>query len=134
MSEGTEVVQEQAQDQAQEEDKASSKRKTLSLGERIQVVDYLRSLAEPIVADSNVEIANIVSTGSGVEIGWQQLKYMIDDPTMAKWKLGDKVHVKSLLTSDDWKAVCATLATQLDSLSTIVLKLVDRIDVLEEKQ
>ena len=93
MSEGTEVLD-------QEEDKASAtKRKTLSLGERIKVVDYLRSQVEPIVADSNAAIAVVVSNGAKVDINWQQLKYMIDD--LADMNLGAKVHVKSLLISDD---------------------------------
>ena len=93
MSEGTEV------EAGQEEDKAAVKRKTLSLGERIKVVDYLRSLVEPIVADSNATIAALVSIGSGVDINWQQLKYMIDDLT--DMNLGAKVHVKSPPNSEE---------------------------------
>ena len=108
MSEGTEV------EAGQEEDKAAAKRKTLSLGERIKVVDYLRSLVEPIVADSNATIAALVSIGSGVEINWQQLKYMIDD--LEELKLGAKVHVRSLLSGEDerWAAMEAKLAALTD--------------------
>ena len=95
MSEDTAVIE-------QEDDKAAAtKRKTLSLGERIKVVDYLRSLVEPIVADSNAAVAAVVSDATKVDINWQQLKYMIDDPTMADWKLGAKVHVKSEASTQD---------------------------------
>ena len=109
MSEGTEV------EAGQEEDKAAAaKRKTLSLVQRIRVVDFLRSQVEPIVADSNAAVAALVSTGSGVEINWQQLKYMIDD--LEELKLGSKVHVKSLLSGEDerWAAMEAKLVALTD--------------------
>lgn len=73
----------------------SAKRKTLSLGERLKVIDYLRGLVEPIVADSSAAAALVVSAGSKVDINWPQLKYMFDDVTLEEWKLGTKVHVKS---------------------------------------
>lgn len=93
VQEGQEVVE-------QQEASTTKPRKTLSLGERIKIVDYLRSLVEPIVADSNAAIAAAVSAATGIELTWQHLKYMIDDQTVAEWKLGDKLHVKSLLSSE----------------------------------
>ena len=110
MSEGTEV------EAGQEEDKAAVKRKTLTMGERIKVVNHLRAQVEPIVADSNAAVAALVSGATGIEINWQQLKYMIDDPSMAEWNLGTKVHVKSLLSGEDerWAAMEAKLAALTD--------------------
>ena len=119
MSEGTEVLD-------QEEDKASAtKRKTLSLGERIKVVDYLRSQVEPIVADSNAAIAVVVSNGAKVEINWQQLKYMIDD--LEDMNLVAKVHVKSLLSEDDRMAALEArvvkLEKDIDQAANILLEI-----------
>jgi len=110
MSDGTEV------EVIQEEDKAAVKRKTLTMGERIKVVNHLRAQVEPIVADSNAAVAALVSGATGIEINWQQLKYMIDDPSMAEWNLGTKVHVKSLLSGEDerWAAMEAKLAALTD--------------------
>lgn len=113
--EAVEVVEQQ------EASTASNKRKTLSLGERIKVVDYLRSLVEPIVADSNAAVVAIVSDATKVELNWQHIKYMIDDPTMAEWKLGTKIHVKSLLTGDDDRI--AALEARVVQLEANVLKL-----------
>ena len=112
-NEGQEVVE--------QETSVASKRKTLSLGERIKVVDYLRSRAEPIVADSNAAVVAIVSDATKVELNWQHIKYMIDDPTMAEWKLGTKIHVKSLLASDDDRI--AALEARVVQLEANVLKL-----------
>lgn len=93
---------------------AASKRKTLSLMERVKVIDYLRSQPEPIVGDSNSAIAVHVSTATGVDINWSQLKYMLDELTDIN--LSAKVHVKTLLTGDDerWAAMEAKLAALTD--------------------
>ncbi len=120
----------------QEEVSSPSKRKTLSLGERIKVVDYLRSLVEPIVADSNAAVAAIVSDATKVELSWQHLKYMIDDPTMAEWKLGDKVHVRSLLTGDDairanYVALEVRFAQLEANLESVANGMAERITALE---
>ena len=112
--EGQEVVE-------QQEASTSKRKKTLSLGERIKVVDYLRSLVEPIVADSNAAVVAIVSDATKVELNWQHIKYMIDDPTVAEWKLGTKIHVKSLLTGDDDRI--AALEARVVQLEANVLKL-----------
>lgn len=80
-------------------EEATRKRTVLSLLERIKVIDYLRSLPEPIVADSNNEIAAKVSEAAGVTINWQQLKYMLDE--LAGMNLGAKVYVKSPLSVED---------------------------------
>lgn len=117
MSEGTSEVQEVFEQEAS----VANKRKTLSLGERIKVVDYLRSLVEPIVAESNAAVVAIVSDATKVELNWQHIKYMIDDPTMAEWKLGTKIHVKSLLTGDDDRI--AALEARVVQLEANVLKL-----------
>ena len=112
--EGQEVVE-------QQEASTSKRKKTLSLGERIKVVDYLRSLVEPIVAESNAAVVAIVSDATKVELNWQHIKYMIDDPTMAEWKLGTKIHLKSLLASDDDRI--AALEARVVQLEANVLKL-----------
>lgn len=117
--EGQEVVEQQAEQQ--ETSVAGKRKKTLSLGERIKVVDYLRSRAEPIVADSNTSVVAIVSEATKVELNWQHLKYMIDDPTAAEWNLGTKIHVKSLLASDDDRI--AALEARVVQLEANVLKL-----------
>lgn len=128
MSEGTAVVE-------QEDDKAATKRKALSLGERIKVVDYLRSLVEPIVADSNTAVAAVVSDATKVDINWQQLKYMIDDPTMADWNLGAKVHVKSTVTGEDqFQAKLAELEAVLRINADILTGIQERLTALEAKQ
>ena len=95
MSEGTEV------EAGQEEDKgaAAAKRKTLSLRDRIKVIDHLRAQAEPIIADSNAALAVMVSNATGVDINWAQLKYMIDE--LPDMNLNSKVHVKSMLSGED---------------------------------
>ena len=110
-SEGQEVVEQQAEQQ-----ESANKRKTLSLGDRVKVVDYLRSLVEPIVADSNSSVAAIVSGATGVDLSWQHLKYMIDDKTMAEWNLGSKIHIKSLLTSEGDRL--AALEARVSALET----------------
>ena len=102
----------------------TTKRKTLGLGERIKVVDYLRSLVEPIVADSGSAIAAVVSAATQVEINWQQLKYMIDD--LADMNLGSKVHVKSAATTDDDRI--AALEARIVQLESRMSVLAGRID------
>lgn len=135
MSEGTAVAE-------QEDDKAATKRKTLSLGERIKVVDYLRSLVEPIVADSNTAVAAVVSDATKVDINWQQLKYMIDDLT--DMNLGAKVYVKSVVSGEDDRMsvmekrlaeLAAYVYTMLDvKLEDISVTMSDRLAALEAKQ
>lgn len=117
MSEGTTT-------EVQEE--AASKRKVLSLGERMKIIDFLRSQPEPVVGDSNTAIATQVSAGSGVEIGWQQLKYMIDDPSLEEWKLGAKVHVRTLLSPEDERM--AAIEARLAQVEQRLSVLADRID------
>lgn len=68
MSEGTTEVASEAPAEG------TSKRKTLSLADRIKVVDYLRALVEPIVTDSNAAVAAFICEATGVEINWPQLK------------------------------------------------------------
>ncbi len=112
------------QDEIKTEETATSKRKTLSLGERIKVVDYLRMLVEPIVADSNSAVAAIVSDATKVEINWQQLKYMIDD--LAEFNLGSKIFVKSVATTDDDRI--AALELRIGQLESRMSILASRID------
>ena len=104
----------------------TTKRKTLGLGERIKVVDYLRSLVEPIVADSGSAIAAVVSAATQVEINWQQLKYMIDDLAEMNLDLGSKVHVKSAATTDDDRI--AALEARIVQLESRMSVLAGRID------
>lgn len=129
---------------------ATRKRTVLSLQDRIKVVDYLRSLPEPIIADSNNEIAAKVAEATKVAINWPQLKYMFEE--LPEMKLADKVHVKSLLSTDDQLqaayersvALEAAVKTQSESIASLVDSvqnllgvtdsLRDRIIALEEKQ
>jgi len=127
MSDGTEVAE-------QEEDKAAAtKRKTLSLSERIKVIDYLRAQAEPIIADSNAALAGMVSTATGVEINWAQLKYMIDE--LPDMNLGAKVHVKSMLTTEDQLQACyerdIEFLAKVQQLEAKIAALTDRVLHLE---
>jgi len=127
MSDGTEVAE-------QEEDKAAAtKRKTLSLSERIKVIDYLRAQAEPIIADSNAALAGMVSTATGVEINWAQLKYMIDE--LPDMNLGAKVHVKSMLTTEDQLQACyerdIEFLAKVQQLEAKLAALTDRVLHLE---
>ncbi len=110
------------QEETKTEETATNKRKTLSLGERIKVVDYLRSLVEPIVADSNSAVAAVVSAATGIELNWQQLKYMIDD--LEEMNLASKVYVKSAATTEDDRisALEARIA-QLESRMSLQEKL-----------
>lgn len=104
------------------EDKAT-KRKTLSLGERIKVVDYLRSLVEPVVADSQAAVASMVSDATKVEINWQQLKYMIED--LPEFNLSAKLHVKSALGEDDGLAALEKRVADLESRLSVVANRID---------
>jgi len=114
------------QEEVKPEETATNKRKTLSLGERIKVIDYLRSLVEPIVADSNSSVAAVVSAATGIELNWQQLKYMIDDATMAEWNLSSKVHVKAAFTSDDDRiSALEARIVQLESRMSLQEKLMN---------
>jgi uncharacterized protein (DUF697 family) len=89
-------------------------------------VDYLRSLVEPIVADSGSAIAAVVSAATQVEINWQQLKYMIDDLAEMNLDLGSKVHVKSAATTDDDRI--AALEARIVQLESRMSVLAGRID------
>jgi len=102
-----------------EQEASASKRKTLSLSDRFKVVDYLRSQPEPIVGDSSNAIAIHVSTATGVDINWAQLKYMLDELT--EMKLSAKVHVRTLLTPEDERmaAMEARLAQVEERLSEL---------------
>ena len=127
MSEGTTEVQEQ--------EAASSKRKTLSMGERYKVIDYLRAQVEPIAADSNAAVAALVSAATGIDINWQQLKYMIDDTSLAEWKLGTKVYVKSMLSVEDQLQSCydrdIEFLAKVSQLEAKLAALTDRVLHLE---
>ena len=114
------------QEETKTEETATNKRKTLSLGERIKVIDYLRSLVEPIVADSGSAVAAVVSAATQVEINWQQLKYMIDDLAEMNLDLGSKVHVKSAATTDDDRI--AALEARIVQLESRMSVLAGRID------
>ena len=139
---------------SEEADKAeaASKRKTLTMGDRTKVIDFLRSRVEPVSADSNQAIASLVSEGSKVDINWQQLKYMIEDESMAEWKLGEKIHLKVSVNSEDDRSIALesrisklethafsvdqsglSIAKGVSELADIVSKLTDRIIALEAK-
>jgi hypothetical protein len=105
----------------------TSTRRKLSLADRIKVIDYLRSQVEPIVADSNAAIASIVGTGSGVDISWTQLKYMLEE--LSELNLSAKVHVKSLLSEEDQRQ--ATYERSI-ALEAAVAKLESRVAALEK--
>ncbi len=112
------------QEETKTEELAPTKRRVLSLGEKVKVVDYLRSLVEPVVADSNSAVAAIVSAATGVDLNWQQLKYMIDD--LAEMNLGSKVYVKSATTNDDDRI--AALEARIVQLESRMSVLAGRID------
>jgi len=107
------------QEETKTEELAPTKWRVLSLGEKVKVVDYLRSLVEPVVADSNSAVAAIVSAATGVDLNWQQLKYMIDD--LAEMNLGSKVYVKSATTNDDDRiAALEARIVQLESRMSVL--------------
>ena len=114
---------------------SASKRKTLTMGERYKVIDYLRAQVEPIAADSNTAVAALVSGATGIEINWQQLKYMIDDPSLAEWKLGSKLYVKSMLSVEDQLQACyerdIEFASKVAQLESKLAALTDRVLHLE---
>ncbi len=62
-NEGAEVVDQEV----------ATKRKVMSLSERIKVIDFLRSQVEPIVGDSNAEVVSKISEATKVEMNWQQM-------------------------------------------------------------
>lgn len=113
----------------------ASKRKTLTMGERYKVLDYLRAQVEPIAADSNTAVAALVSGLTGIDINWQQLKYMIDDPSLAEWKLGTKVYVKSMLSVEDQLQACyerdIEFLSKVSQLEAKIVALTDRVLHLE---
>lgn len=116
-----------------EADKAAegSKRKTLTMGDRTKVIDCLRGRVEPFTAESNQAIASLVSEASKVDISWQQLKYMIDDESMAEYKLGEKVHLKLPLNLDDQaqalEARVVQLEEQMVQVTAAMLELTKRV-------
>ena len=112
-----------------EQEASASKRKTLSLSDRFKVVDYLRSQPEPIVGDSSAAIAIHVSTATGVDINWAQLKYMLDELT--EMKLSAKVHVRTLLTTEDERM--AALEAKVEGMSQDVAKLTDLFVKLSDR-
>lgn len=128
-SDGTEVEVEAGQ----EEDKATAKRKTLSLRDRIKVIDHLRAQAEPIIADSNAALAVMVSNATGVDINWAQLKYMIDE--LPDMNLNSKVHVKSMLSTEDQLQACyerdIEFLANVQKLEAKLVALTDRVLHLE---
>jgi len=113
------------QEETKTEELAPTKRRVLSLGEKVKVIDYLRSQVEPIVADSNSAVAAIVSAATGVDLNWQQLKYMIDD--LVDMNLGAKVYVKSLVTGvdDDRIAALEARIVQLESRMSVLAGRID---------
>lgn len=113
------------QEETKTEELAPTKRRVLSLGEKVKVIDYLRSQVEPIVADSNSAVAAIVSAATGVDLNWQQLKYMIDD--LVDMNLGAKVYVKSLVTGVDDDRIAA-LEARIVQLESRLSVLAGRID------
>jgi hypothetical protein len=109
-----------------------SKRKTLTMGDRTKVIDYLRSRVEPVTADSNQAIASMVSEASKVDINWTQLKYMIEDESMAEWKLGEKIHLKVTVSSGDelmnsLEARVSELESLVSGINTILMELTKRV-------
>ena len=112
-----------------EQEESTKKRATLSLQDRIKVIDYLRSQPEPIVADSNNAIAAIVSEACKVTISFAQLKYMLEE--LSEMNLSAKVHVKSPLSTDD--QTIASVVKGVSDLSDIVSKLIDRVVKLENR-
>lgn len=82
-------------------EESATKRKSTPLGDKIKVTDFLRSRIEPVSADSGAAIAALVSEGAKVDINWNSLKYMIDDPSMADYKLSEKIHIKSPLSAEE---------------------------------
>jgi len=132
-----------------EQEESTKKRATLSLQDRIKVIDYLRSQPEPIVADSNNAIAAIVSEACKVTISYAQLKYMFEE--LSEMNLGAKVHVKSPLSADDRSVALESRITNIEAhalnvdqtiasfvngvtdLAGIVNKLIDRVVALENK-
>jgi prefoldin subunit 5 len=125
-----------------ETEEFTKKRATLSLQDRVKVIDYLRSQPEPIVADSNNAIAAIVSEATKVTISFAQLKYMFEE--LSEMNLGAKVYVKSPLSADDrsgafesriasLQADIVSIASGVSELTDIISKLNDRIEALENK-
>jgi hypothetical protein len=112
-----------------EQEESTKKRSTLSLQDRIKVIDYLRSLPEPIVADSNNAIAAMVSEATKVTISFAQLKYMFEE--LSEMNLGAKVYVKPPLSTDD--QTITSVVKGISDLSDIVSKLIDRVIVLESR-
>jgi prefoldin subunit 5 len=126
-----------------EQEESTKKRSTLSLQDRIKVIDYLRSQPEPIVADSNQAIATMVSEACKVTISYAQLKYMFEE--LSEMNLGAKVYVKSPLSTDDrsgaldsrvasLQADIVSIASGVSELTEIISKLNDRIEALEDKE
>lgn len=122
-------------------EEATRKRIVLSLQDRIKVVDYLRSLPEPIVADSNNAIAAIVSEATKVAISYAQLKYMFEELT--EMNLSAKVHVKSLLTTEGqlqeayersiaFEVRIAKLEAQISNIEQSIASLLRTVESLSE--
>jgi len=129
------MMSEGANEATETTEASAAKRKTLSMGERYKVIDYLRAQVEPIAADSNAAVAALVSGATGIDINWQQLKYMIDDPSLGEWKLGTKVYVKSMLSVEDQLQACyerdIEFLSKVSQLEAKIVALTDRVLHLE---
>lgn len=68
-----------------------NKRKSLTLQERFDVVDFLVERDTPIVADTKIEAARIISLATGIEVTPPQVDYLVDQ--LPKLELGRKIQI-----------------------------------------
>ena len=121
--------QEQAHNQSEQLDEAKDqpKRSSLTLQERLDVIDFLRSQHEPITAATKVEAAAIISEATGVQISAAQIDYLIDQTPKAD--LGRKIAIGSGV---DWQRAHAELQGLVRQQSELINALTIRLTKLED--
>lgn len=72
---------------------AEKKRKTFSLGDKIKVVDLLRSRVEPFVDETKEGVARQVAEETGVDMQASSLYYLVDE--LPEFNLVGKLIVKT---------------------------------------
>lgn len=91
---------------------ATATKKNLSLQERIDVIDWIRTRIDPVFCDTWVSAAKAVSEATGVEVSASQISYILSE--LPKLQLDTKL-VIGTATSDAHKL--AALQTQVNALA-----------------
>lgn len=112
------------------EEAAKSK---LTMEDRIDILDYIRGQQSPIIAETKVQAADIVSKATGIEITPSQLDYLITSlpkhNLAAKFAIGNTNEVKLAKQIAELETSFAAMAKRVAALDLHIV----RIDEIYEK-